>query len=47
VQIGDPRRIKRSSRHLRALIDDILNVAKVEAGQLTIALARCRLRSRG
>jgi two-component system CheB/CheR fusion protein len=33
-QLQDMARIKRSARHLLALINDILNFAKVEAGQL-------------
>lgn len=33
-QVLDMARIKRSARHLLALINDILNFAKVEAGQL-------------
>lgn len=33
-QMQDMARIKRSSRHLLALINDILNFAKLEAGQL-------------
>ncbi len=39
AQHGDLDRIKRSSRYLLALINDILNFAKVEAGHLDIRMA--------
>jgi PAS domain S-box-containing protein len=36
-------RIKASSRHLLALIDDILDLAKVEAGRMKIQYERCEV----
>jgi signal transduction histidine kinase len=39
AQLGDLDRIKRSSRYLLALINDILNFAKLEAGHLDVRMA--------
>jgi len=38
-QLEDMARIKRSARHLLALVNDILNFAKVEAGRLDLRMA--------
>ncbi|MEO7964764.1 MAG: ATP-binding protein, partial [Gemmatimonadaceae bacterium] len=43
AQLLDLSRIKRSSRHLLALINDILNYAKVEAGSLSFVLSDVRI----
>ena len=42
-QENDVRRIKRSAGHLRALITEVLNFAKIEAGQLQLAIEDVRM----
>jgi signal transduction histidine kinase len=44
-QENDIRRIKRSAGHLRALITEVLNFAKIEAGQLQLAIEDVRMDS--
>jgi PAS domain S-box-containing protein len=44
AQRADLGRIKRSAEHLLSLINDILNFAKVEAGQVAIDLREVRMR---
>ena len=38
--VGDVERMRRSGQHLLSLINDILNFAKIEAGQLSYQLER-------
>ncbi len=42
-QENDVRRIKRSAGHLRALITEVLSFAKIEAGQLQLAIEDVRM----
>jgi len=42
-QANDVRRIKRSADHLRALITEVLGFAKIEAGQLQLAIEDVRM----
>ena len=42
-QESDLARVKRSSRHLLSLINDILNYAKIESGQLDLQIAPLRV----
>ena len=42
-QANDLRRIKRSAAHLRALITEVLGFAKIEAGQLQLAIEDVRM----
>ena len=45
VQLQDIGRIKRSANHLRALITDVLDFAKIEAGQLQLTAQDVRIES--
>lgn len=44
-QLNDIGRIKRSANHLRALITDVLDFAKIEAGQLQLTAQDVRMES--